>query len=248
MKHLIKKFILFVIKILIYPFTKKVQPYMYIKSTYFSDINDHFYQSVAYLKNNYIIPEVVFDIGASRGAFSILIAKSFPKCNVYAFEPIPSIYEELKQKSSAYPNIKHSLLAIANSEAHVEFYVTNNYDSSSLLNPNNISYEGIKTEKKIQTRQSTIDNQSLRLGIEKICLLKMDIQGAELLALQGANNMLSKTRFVLTEMSIQKQYEASCSYDELDGFLREKKFRLIGLFARTVGINEYDALYENTQL
>ncbi len=148
MKHLIRKFILFVIQILIYPFTKKIQSYLYVKSSYFSDVNAHFYQSIAYLKTNSILPEVVFDVGANRGVFSVLIAKSFPKCN-YAFEPIPSIHKKLKRESSPYPNIKHNLVAIANSETDVEFYVTNNYDSSSLLNPKNISYEGTKIETKI---------------------------------------------------------------------------------------------------
>src|SRR3546814_4407665 len=34
----------------------------------------------------------IFDIGANVGAYSIPLARSFPKANVFAFEPIPLNY------------------------------------------------------------------------------------------------------------------------------------------------------------
>src|SRR3546814_10203954 len=34
----------------------------------------------------------IFDIGADVGAYSIPLARSFPKANVFAFEPIPLNY------------------------------------------------------------------------------------------------------------------------------------------------------------
>jgi FkbM family methyltransferase len=39
--------------------------------------------------------DVVVDIGANVGVVSVFLAKRFPQLSIYAFEPVPPIYEQL---------------------------------------------------------------------------------------------------------------------------------------------------------
>ena len=57
-----------------------------------------------YLKLNYT-PDVIFDIGANIGGFSIALAERFPTSYIYAFEPVKQTYSILQSNIESYNNI-----------------------------------------------------------------------------------------------------------------------------------------------
>jgi len=237
-----KKLLIWIIGIYVKLLVKKPQPYTYTKYTFFSDVNDHLLGTINFLKSRKIDEIVFIDIGVADGATSLLFAKSFAKIKIYGFEPIPDAYEKAKKKLLPYPNVLLKNAAISNAIGSTSFYVTNNSDSSSLYKPTSIGYENIHLEKVIEVKTTTLDNETESLT--DITLLKLDTQGTELVILQNGIKTLQKTKYVLLEMSVTKQYENACLYYELDDFLRKQGFRLIGMFHRFVGMVEYDALYE----
>ncbi len=42
--------------------------------------------------------DIVLDIGANMGIFSVLVANKYPHATVYAFEPTPTTFEALQKK------------------------------------------------------------------------------------------------------------------------------------------------------
>ena len=73
----------------------------------------------------------------------------------------------------------------------------------------------------------------------------MDLQGAELLALQSAGALLDKVRYIYTEVSHRPIYKGQCLFDDVDAFLTARGFRLCTKIDRTRW--QQDAIYENTR-
>jgi hypothetical protein len=65
---------------------------------------------------------------------------------------------------------------------------------------------------------------SNKYKIKKFNFLNMDIQGAELLALRGAKNILKNIDAIYTEINFQELYEGCALAQDLDTFLKEYNF------------------------
>src|SRR5205085_591159 len=51
-----------------------------------------------YIKNQ----DIVFDVGANRGEWSLFVLSQFPTISLYAFEPIPNTFNSLKNNLQSY--------------------------------------------------------------------------------------------------------------------------------------------------
>ena len=62
------------------------------------------FERLTYLRNAIVLPPkaVVFDVGANIGMFSMLVAERCPDAVVYAFEPIPPIFEVCRINAELY--------------------------------------------------------------------------------------------------------------------------------------------------
>jgi hypothetical protein len=58
---------------------------------------------------------------------------------------------------------------------------------------------------------TTLASAAAALGIARVDLIWMDLQGAELLALQGMGDLLNGVRYVHTELSFRAMYTATCT-------------------------------------
>jgi hypothetical protein len=79
-------------------------------------------------------------------------------------------------------------------------------------------------------------------------MLKIDVQGAEIDVLQGATNLIELALVIQLEMNIVYLYEGSALYFEVDTFLRDRNFKLVGLLPgfknyKTGHLLQYDAIY-----
>lgn len=105
----------------------------------------------------------------------------------------------------------------------LDFHITNNLASSSLLelgthltlHPNIYETEIVKVKTK---KLSTILNeQSFN---PQDCLLNIDVQGAELQVLKGAENYLSLFKYVMCEVNLQEVYKGCGLLPEIDEYLK----------------------------
>jgi len=100
--------------------------------------------------------------------------------------------------------------------------------------------------------QNTIEIDCIRLdalcgelAVDVIDLIWLDLQGAELLALQSAGVLLEKTRYVYTEVSHRSIYLGQCLFDDVDAFLKQRGFRCCSTVDRQNW--QQDLIYENTR-
>jgi Methyltransferase FkbM domain len=100
----------------------------------------------------------------------------------------------------------------------------------------------------------TIDDFCREHAIDRIDLLKIDVQGWELEVLRGAKTMLSRDAiwFVFAEVAFSKWHTDMQQFSELNDFMHASRFRLCGFYdAYRYGsakqfVSHSDALYVNT--
>jgi 2-O-methyltransferase len=72
-----------------------------------------------------------------------------------------------------------------------------------------------KKADQVIVRSRTLDRLCQMCNISRIDFLKMDIQGAEIDAVRGGQEILTKTEYILTEVVENQEYEGQASLDEL---------------------------------
>jgi FkbM family methyltransferase len=186
------------------------------------------------------VPKVIFDIGANRGNTVIKYAKLFPTAKIYAFEPFLETFEILKDNVKDISNINISNFAIAEKIGETVFYSNKNEDTNSILSSSKIglsSDEQVKTIGQTIVNTETIDSFCSTHKIDKIDILKMDIQGAELLALIGAIKLLEEKKIglIYTETYFRRQYNNQPLFHEISKFLADYGYYIQDIYSPIYG-------------
>ena len=146
--------------------------------------------------------DICLDIGANIGWYTTLFQKLVgPKGHVYAFEPVPHIFKQLKRNAdlnSSLANVTINNLALGNEERTVDMHVFANMPDghSSISTFGNTEFE------TFTSRMTTLDSYFAEHKIDNVSLVKMDVEGAELLALQGAEKLFQQDRLPVLEIEM----------------------------------------------
>lgn len=143
--------------------------------------------------------DVLLDIGANVGYYSILAAKA--GALVYAFEPAPAIYQRLRRniELNQLATVKTFCVGLGEKTDSEIFY----YDQmcSSASSRADLDYFSDGTAVRIECPFVTLDEICAREGIDRIDLIKCDVEGGELFVFRGGIQTLKKYRpYVLCEM------------------------------------------------
>jgi FkbM family methyltransferase len=120
--------------------------------------------------------ETVFDVGANSGLFSILAIKKGAK-KVYAFEPNQESLINLKQLVKNQ-NVKVIDKAVYTKDEDLIFYIDPSNTTIGSISEDHIINNGSKVE-KITVSAVSLKTFFEQNNIERLSLLKMDIEGAE---------------------------------------------------------------------
>ncbi len=137
------------------------------------------------------VGDVVIDGGANQGVFTTAFASHVgPTGRVIAIEPMPYAVDRVKQNAAlnAFDPLVH-VVQRALSDAHetVTLDLSRGVGAASITN----DYGGAETT---EVETTTIDTLVAEQKLTKVDFIKLDIEGAELKALQGAKNTLSTCR------------------------------------------------------
>lgn len=155
---------------------------------------DFFLEQYAYSNGEFNIRaqdgDVVIDAGACWGDTPIYFADLVgPKGKVYAFEFIDSNIEIMTQNLKLNPELSNCIDIVKyplHELSDKEMYFIENGPASQ------ISFEKPKSDNFELIKTLSIDDFVDQKKIERIDMIKMDIEGAEPFALKGASNTLKK--------------------------------------------------------
>jgi 2-O-methyltransferase len=182
---------------------------------------------------------IIIEAGASIGEDTIELAKLFPKGRIYAFEPLPHIFEILKKNIKGLPNVNLFESALSHSTGNSTIYLSSNDSSSSLMEPKEhlIAHPEITFDKEIPISTISLDDFGNREGLSKIDFMWLDIQGMEFEILEASKNLFQTVDLLYTEVSLIETYKNVPLYDEFKLWLETQGFIVIweGLYWSDMG-------------
>ncbi len=144
--------------------------------------------------------EVFWDVGANLGYFTLLAAVCLRNTGqVVAFEPGPRTFERLTENISLNPfgNILTCRVAVTDREGEAVLY----HDQGSADGRANLYRPGPDQTESDRVRTVTLDGWRRQEGLAEPDFIKLDVEGAELAALTGAEETLATGRpLLLVEM------------------------------------------------
>ena len=144
----------------------------------------------------------IFDVGANEGESTLEALNSFPEARVLGFEPHPSTFANLMAKVGGNPRFQGFNLALGTDIGEVGMIEYDRFKANSLT-PNNPHATRFNKhgQRKIRVQETTLDTFCSEHSIDNIDLLKTDVEGFDLVVLQGSTLMLQKraVKFVLVE-------------------------------------------------
>lgn len=144
---------------------------------------------------------------------------------VYWIDAIQAKVDEAKARG--VPNVYQAVVTDKDDET-VTFHVSNNIQSSSILNLKRHIKEhpGVHYTTEFKAAGVTIDTFFKRNHIDpsSLNLWNLDIQGAELLALTGAVESLKYVDVLYTEVNQDELYDGCALIGDLDAFLEKHGF------------------------
>jgi FkbM family methyltransferase len=176
-----------------------------------------------FINNEYKIevnrdPEFIVDAGANIGIASVYFANQFPNARILAIEPEKENFEVLVKNVKAYPNVQPVLGALWGESAEVEvvdrglgnwgFMIETSSDRQTASKSSHQKVEGM-----------TVDMILDRYDVQKISILKLDIEGAELEVFRNSSSWIDRIDSLIIEL--HERMKPGCNrsfYSATSGF------------------------------
>jgi FkbM family methyltransferase len=174
--------------------------------------------------------DTVVDIGANRGQFALCARRLYPNAIIYSFEPLRNPAATYLKTFKGDLKVQLFNKAIAQQSGSAVMHVSTWDVSSSLLpiaqaQQDNFPFTG-------ESRRENVATASLAECLDKgaisgTALLKLDVQGYELEALYGCEELLGLFRYVYVEASFVELYVGQALANDVIAYLLAKGFNLV---------------------
>jgi FkbM family methyltransferase len=174
----------------------------------------------------------VVDVGANRGQFTLFAAGLYPQARIFAFEPLPKPYAVLSRVTARHRSIVTFRAAIGPRAATVPMHLMHPDDCSSLLAPTGRQSAVFPRTRLTGTLPVEMAPLHAFVGPGDLRfpgLLKLDVQGFELAALEGCSSLLDRFAAVYVECSFVPLYAEQPLADAILAHLHAQGFRLAGV-------------------
>jgi FkbM family methyltransferase len=187
---------------------------------------------------------VIFDIGACEGESSVRYSRIFEKSQIYTFEPIPKNYRiiesniaEFEKSSQIHPFPVCLSNAVGEADFHIssgtpEEFKEKNVDwefgnkSSSLLPPDKTlqTYDWIEFKEKITVPTIRLDGFMKEHSINQIDFVHLDVQGAELMVLDGAGDLFGAIKNIWLEVEAVALYKGQPIKKDIEAYFQSRGY------------------------
>jgi FkbM family methyltransferase len=163
---------------------------------------------------------VLFDVGANVGCFSLVFKDVFPESSVFSFEPVPTVFECLRNNLSDLKSVRVEELGLSDRPGVFKFE----------YNPINTEMGKISDEGNISVNIDTLDNYIKNNNISHIDMLKIDVETFEKNVLDGAKDSLNMVKYMLMEVNFEDENANYTVPDLMSRLVSEKyDFQLLSI-------------------
>jgi FkbM family methyltransferase len=206
---------------------------------------------------------IIFEVGSCEGEDSIRLRRKYPKAKIYTFEALPNNIRKIKDNFKKYSaqNMNLFQLALSHKDGKATFYVSSGHPedrpkddgwdygnkSSSLLKPKKTKkiHGWLKFKDKIKVKTRRLDSFCAEHSIDKIDFAFIDVQGAELMVLEGAGELIENIGMVWLEVEVVELYKRQPLKNDVERFMEKHGFKCI---KSTIDDISGDQLYINNKL
>lgn len=172
--------------------------------------------------------DVVFDVGANIGQYSLLASLLVEKTGcVYAFEPDTEVLQKLRENIglNTSNNIHVVPKAVASKSERMQFYPASeekDQDIGSLL-----PAKGTRSNASVEVEAISLDDFCDANSIDHVDFLKIDAEGFDLEVLKGASRLIDRNPnlIVMAEIAPHLLKLAHASPTDLYSFMKERGFK-----------------------
>ena len=162
---------------------------------------------------------VFLDVGSNVGAYLYMAEKYASPRNIHGFEPIPALYRRLCR---IFPEHRLYALALSNRNAISKFKIPV-IKGSSLLPRGTLNTEYKEADENRSTiftvNTARIDDFVKKEGIQRLDLIKIDVEGHEVDTIEGGEESLKKYRPVLI-VEIEQRHHTK-NLDEIIAYIAQ---------------------------
>jgi FkbM family methyltransferase len=147
-----------------------------------------------FLKQRFKPPYCIFDVGSNKGQYPQMIIDNITAddFSIHCFEPGHETFKILEKSYKEDKRIKLNNIGIGKEKSETVLHFDSVGSRMASLTKRRLDHFGIYFNKSEKVEINTIDNYCSENAINHIHLLKLDIEGHELDALDGARKMFDK--------------------------------------------------------
>jgi FkbM family methyltransferase len=171
----------------------------------------------------------VIDIGANRGQFALCCRRLFPDAPIVSFEPLQAPANTYRRVFAGDTHTRLVESAIGTTAGTAAMHVSRWDVSSSLLPIGQGQHDNFPLTEEARQETVTVSPLSAHVSSDSLgmrALLKLDVQGFELAALQGCADLLDRFQYVYVEASFIELYVGQALATEVIAWLLERNFQL----------------------
>lgn len=185
----------------------------------------------------------VVEIGARDCNETLIFLDNYPMSNILTFECNPSTLPICRNKVKGKPRIKLIEKAVSDTNSTIKFYPIDKEKTKTAWSDGNPGASSIfkasgkypieeYVQKEIEVESVRLENVFEKYMIDKVDLLWMDIQGAELLALKGLGTRLKDIKIIHTEAEFLEIYNEQPLFDDIQKFISNNGFIFVGFTSK----------------
>ena len=168
--------------------------------------------------------DITFDIGANIGWFTTLFAQTCSQGHCYSFEPLPSVFDELAV--NCHLNLAETKVTLNNLGVGDQAGEATIYFPSELSHGySSVSPKVVSGGTPIRCTMTTVDQYVREQNVVRLDLIKVDVEGAELSVLNGADALIRRPNAPIWLLEVNSRTSAAFGYrpPDLLAFLNERQ-------------------------
>lgn len=173
---------------------------------------------------------VIIDGGAHTGGAVDAFRALAPRAKFHCFEPDPVLAGDLLRKFAGTAEVHVVTAALGEAPGTAVFNINASRPTNSLLPAAEALQADLQgfctTVEQLEVAVTSIDDYCAGLGLERVDIIKLDLQGYDYQALLGAKSTIRGARVVLVEVMFTEIYQGCHLFPDILRLMSEYGFKL----------------------